>query len=380
MHIAFLTPEYPHKSLSKSGGLGTSILNVAVALKDSGHNVSIIVGYQKEDQIIESEGITIYAFAKRKYLVANWFFYKKHLQKKIIALCKNQKIDVIEGPDWTGIGAFINFPVPYVVRLNGSDAYFCHIEQRAQKFKNFWLEKQNFKKAKSILSASDYTANITNKVFKTDRNIMTIYNSIDIEKFKPLDKEFQNSKVILYFGTLIRKKGVLDLALALNALHSLNENFNVIFLGKDVVDYKEHRSTLELIKEMLHPEVLQKVSFVQEVPYEEVQNYIKNASVICLPSYAEAFPMTWLEAMAMQKALVTSNIGWATEMMVDEETGFVVHPTQHKMMAARILELLENTQMADAMGMKARERVRTLFATHVIVKQNIEFYKRLLTQ
>lgn len=380
MHIAFLTSEYPSSKLVKSGGLGTSIYNLATSLVKNGILVTVFVPYQKNDANFQENGVSIHSFKKVKYPVASWYFYKKHLENKINTLVKSERIDVIEGMDWTGIGTFINFKTPYVVRLNGSDTYFCHIEKRKQKFKNKWLEKQNFNKAKALLSASTFTGVVTNNVFGTKRKITTIYNSIDIAKFQPSDHDNIVTNRVLYFGTLIRKKGVLDFAHAINELFKINPHIQVMFLGKDVIDYQEINSTKALIRSIINPALLDKVLFIQEVPYAQVQDYINKAHVICLPSYAEAFPMTWLEAMAMQKPLVTSNIGWAKEMMVEGETGYTVYPSDHIAMAKRIQILLSDSQKALAMGVKARERVAQLFASEVIVNRNIQFYKSFLEQ
>ncbi|HSI68584.1 MAG TPA: glycosyltransferase family 4 protein, partial [Gillisia sp.] len=95
-------------------------------------------------------------------------------------------------------------------------------------------------------------------------------------------------------------------------------------------------------------------------------------------SFAEALPMTWLEAMAMEKALVTSNIGWAKEVMIDEETGYTVDPKDHNTYAAKVLHLMNDNELAVAMGKAARQRVISQFSTEVVVKQNIEFYSRTI--
>lgn len=86
--------------------------------------------------------------------------------------------------------------------------------------------------------------------------------------------------------------------------------------------------------------------------------------------------MTWLEAMAMEKALVTSDIGWAKEVMIDGKTGFTVNPKNHQEYADRILQLLMHPALAKKMGTAARERVVAKFSTEVVVERNIEFYKK----
>ena len=95
-------------------------------------------------------------------------------------------------------------------------------------------------------------------------------------------------------------------------------------------------------------------------------------------AFAEALPMTWLEAMAMEKPLVTSNIGWAKEVMVNRETGFTENPKDHKAYAEKILYLLDNPCEAAEMGKAARDRVKMRFSTQVVVKRNLAFYKKVV--
>jgi len=120
------------------------------------------------------------------------------------------------------------------------------------------------------------------------------------------------------------------------------------------------------------------INFIDEVSYDEIQKYISKASVVVLPSFAEAFPMTWLEAMAMGKALVTSNIGWASELMINEETGFMVSPTNHKEFAEKINMLLTDAKLNSKYGIKARNRIKKNFSNQFIVEKNIEFYQSIL--
>ena len=112
--------------------------------------------------------------------------------------------------------------------------------------------------------------------------------------------------------------------------------------------------------------------------YEEIQKQIALANVVVLPSFAEALPMTWLEAMAMEKALVTSDIGWAKEVMVDGKTGFTENPKNISVYADKILQLLQNPTLAKEMGGAARARVKQKFSTEVVTKRNVEFYDRII--
>lgn len=379
MHIGFLTPEYPHTNLSSSGGLGTSIKNLAVRLASSGVRVTIFCVYQNHDEVYEEDLVRIISIKHKKYKFLGWYKERKRIQKFIQKEINNHAIDIIEAPDWTGISAFMKFTIPIIIRLNGSDAYFCKLDNRKQKFKNFVFEKLALKSAVKIVSASTFTADITKKIFSLNTNIKTIHNGIDINQFLPNQVEINNGQ-LLYFGTIIRKKGVLELAEAFNLIKERNAKASLLLVGKDVIDVFEKKSTIQLFYDLLKPEVRKSVTHLNEVPYISIKEIISKANVVVLPSFAEAFPMTWLETLAMEKALVSSNIGWAKEMMIDNETGFTVNPKNHEEFATKTLKLLDSKKLCETFGKAGRLRVIEKFSAEKTTNQNIEFYKSLINK
>ena len=120
------------------------------------------------------------------------------------------------------------------------------------------------------------------------------------------------------------------------------------------------------------------VRFLGKIPYSEVQEYMKKAHVCLFPTFAETLGMVTIESMALQKPVVNSNIGWANELLIDGESGYLVHPTDHKLYAERILQLLENSDLANKIGQKANERVVATFNIDEKVLENISFYKKIL--
>ena len=140
----------------------------------------------------------------------------------------------------------------------------------------------------------------------------------------------------------------------------------------------ENKSTVSLFFERLTPEASRRVSYLKDVPYNEIKVKIEKANVVVLPSFAEAFPMTWLETLSMEKALVSSNIGWAKELMVDKTTGFTVKPRDHETFAAKIITLLKHPELCDKFGKAGRERVIDKFSSEKVTQQNIEFYKSVI--
>ena len=377
MHICYLTPEYPHPKLKPSGGLGSSIKNLAEQLVQEGIRVSVLVIGQEADDQFKANGIDMYVLAHIKYPLGGFWFYRKHVEGYLNRLIKREKIDLVEAPDWTGITALMRLKAPVVLRFHGSDAYFCHLEKRPQKWKNRLLEQLALKKADYLLSVSAFTAELTKDLFKLQQPITVIPNSIDINHFTPAPEEESPNRV-LYFGTLIRKKGVLELAAICNEINAQLPEVSFVFAGRDVPDIVTGASTQAMIQQLMTPQTRAQTQFLGALPYDQIQQEIAKATIVVLPSFAEALPMTWLEAMAMEKALVTSDIGWAKEVMVDGETGFTVHPNNHQLYADRVLALLQNAMLRKTFGINARTRVKAKFSTKVVTAENIKFYQKIL--
>ena len=57
MHIAYLTPEYPHDKISHSGGMGTSVKNLVTELVKNGHEITVFVYGQSTDEVFTENGI-----------------------------------------------------------------------------------------------------------------------------------------------------------------------------------------------------------------------------------------------------------------------------------------------------------------------------------
>lgn len=378
MQIAFLTPEYPHPKTGTAGGIGTSILNVSKALSVLGHNVSILVYGQDQDDYFIEEDIHFYKIKNIKVKGLSLILTQKKVERLINSLYDSGKIEIVEAPDWTGFTAFVNPKCPLVIKEHGSDTYFCYLDNRKVKYKNKFLEKHALKKADGIISVSAYTGNLTNELLGLNRQFTVIPNSIDVSVFKPNPSKSEKL-TILYFGTLIRKKGLLELPQIFNLVHDSKNEVALILVGKDSGDKKTgSTSTWQLIQPLFNESAIKNVSYLGAVDYSKIRDLIEEATVCVFPTFAEALPVSWLEAMAMEKAMVASNIGWANEMIEDGKEGFLVHPTHHETYAERILELLTDANKRHRFGKAAREKVQTTFSHDLVAKRSVEFYKTIL--
>ena len=375
MKIAFLTPEYPHSKTGNSGGIGTSILNLAKGLVLLHHQVSIIIYGQDKDEVFQDYGITFYKVKNVKIKGLSLFLTQKKVEKLLNKLVEEDKIELVEAPDWTGFTAFVKPKCPLIIRQNGSDTYFCHLDQRPVKWFNKFLEKRALQKCNGIIAVSEFTGNLTKKLFKLKSNFTVIPNAIDITQFEVLP--FANhSEIILYFGTLIRKKGLLELPFIFNEVVKKNPNAKLILVGKDASDIKtKSSSTWQLMIPLFNKKAFENVSYLGSVPYVEIKKTIHEATVCVFPTFAEALPVSWLEAMAVGKPIVASGIGWASEIIDNGKNGFLVHPSSHKKFANKVVTLLNDKELQNSFGKEARIKVSSHFSTTVVAEKSVAFYK-----
>ena len=274
----------------------------------------------------------------------------------------------------------MKFKIPLVIRFHGSDTYFCHLEKRKQKLKNFWFEKLALQKAKAFIAPTTFAGNLSQKLFGLqNKKIQTIHNGLELGKFENSHPEEYQNGLLLYIGTIIRKKGVLELPKIFNQVRQQHPQASLILIGGDSSDIEtQSQSTWQLMQNRFQDDDLHSVTYLGKIQYHEVQQYIKKAHVCVFPSFAETLGMVTIEAMAMQKPVVNTKIGWAKELIVDGESGFLVYPKNHQGYAAKITSILNDNALAKKLGDNARERVEKNFDIKKIAAENIAFYKSVI--
>lgn len=380
MKIAFLTPEYPHPKVNHAAGLGTSIKNLAMSLVREGVNVTVFVYGQDSDEIFEEDGVHFHLIEDKKYRFGKWFFYRKYIQNYVNKVVSQEGIQLLEAPDWTGITAFMTFKIPVVIRFHGSDTYFCYLEKRAQKWKNHWFETLAVKNADAYIAPTVYAGKVSAELFGiVFSKVTVIHYGLELEKFKNPNPEKFDKGMILYMGTLIRKKGVLELPAIFRKVREQYPDAKLILIGGDSPDIQTgDNSTWKLMKNEINEEDINHISYLGKMPYHNIQEYVQKAQVCVFPTFAETLGMVTIESMAMQKPVVNSNIGWAQELLVDNDSGFLVHPSDHQQYADKIVELLKSEQLCSFIGENAHKRVESIFDIQKIVKENIAFYESII--
>lgn len=382
MTIGFITPEYPNAKVKHAAGIGTSISNLALALVKKNVKVLIFVYHQDTNEVINSEGVEIHLIISKKFPILGGYFSRKNIQNYINNVVEKEEIDILEAPDWSGITAYMRFRIPLIIRLHGSDAYFCKLENRKQKLKNKMFERSALNNATAFIAPTIYAGKETARIFNLDsKKIKIIHNGLQIENFNNQIPEKFDENTILYIGTIIRKKGVFELAQIFNKVVENNQEARLLLIGSDSPDLKTgSNSTYKLVEKLFSNKSLKQVNYLGKISYKEVIKHIKNAHVCAFPSFAESFGMVTIESMALKKPVVNTNIGWAQELIDDGVNGFLVHPLDIELYAEKIALLLEDKALCLKMGSSARIKIQSTFNIDKIADVNIEYYKRFIAK
>lgn len=382
LHVAYLVSHYPHMAFGDDGGLGTSVYTLVEKIRRKNCYVSVFVYGQKKEFEIKEENLTIYSVPDSKATFLKFYFHRKQIEKFIKNRIKTTAIDILEAPDWTGITAFMSFDIPLIIRFHGSDAYFCNLEKRKQKFKNFFFEKIAVMRANAFIAPTAFAGELSKEIFKIKKKeIRIIHYGLEIENFQNSNPENFDPELILYIGTIIRKKGVFELPSIFQLIIEKHPNSKLVLIGGDSFDIETgSSSTWNLVCNQFNKETIGSVLYVGKIPYQEVKEYIKNAHVCIFPTFAETLGMVTIESMALKKPVINSNIGWSTELIEDGISGYLVHPKNHALYAERINQLFADKEKTITIGAAARARVEKNFDIEKIVFQNIDFYREVVTK
>ena len=202
----------------------------------------------------------------------------------------------------------------------------------------------------------------------------------DIERFTPAQTErdsqrkalgISDNKVVYSFmGRLNRDKGIYELLEAFNDMLPEAPDAYLILFGSDEENCQSHFNE--------YPNIIPGVNFTYFGPTSTPQLSLQVSDVFCLPSYREGFGLSVIEASCLGLPVICSDAYGLADTMVDNETGLRSKVKDSKTLKQAMNYFYNNPDDRKRMGEAGRSRVLNLFSGECIVKEWVEFYKKLL--
>ncbi len=145
---------------------------------------------------------------------------------------------------------------------------------------------------------------------------------VDLEKYTPSINGIDHNNIVFTFiGRLLSDKGIREFAMAARTLKEQHKNLKFVVIG----DFDEKNPSTIDRDELLfwiNNKVIDYKGFVRNV-----RPFIAASDCIILPSYREGLPRIVIEAMAMAKPIITTDVPGCRETIDDNISGFLVKPS-----------------------------------------------------
>jgi len=212
-------------------------------------------------------------------------------------------------------------------------------------------------------------------------------NGIDMKRFNPekFSKDFieekkkelgigPDVKVVGTIGRLVREKGYFDLFSAMKEVLKKYPEAVLIAIGPGE-PYKKDKFNSSVAKEF---GIENNAKFLGE--RKDVNELLCLMDVFVLASHREGFPRSVIEAMAMQRPIVVTNIRGCREEIDDQENGLIVPVKNPVSLAGAIIDLLDNPEKSKIFAERAREKAFNNFSEEAVFLELKEAYSRLLKE
>ena len=192
-------------------------------------------------------------------------------------------------------------------------------------------------------------------------------SGVDLNKFVPVKKEKNDVLTFLLIARLLKDKGVIEYINAIKIIKSKYNNIEFQILGAVGVANKT----------AIREDELQNWIDSGLVNYlgisDNVQNIIADSDCVILPSYREGTPRSLLEACAMEKPIIATDVVGCKEVVDDGKNGFLCEVKNPQDLAKKI-EMMINLSYDERvrMGQAGREKIVKKFDEKIVINKYLE--------
>lgn len=203
------------------------------------------------------------------------------------------------------------------------------------------------------------------KILSADRQIVLPGAGINLERYQMA--HYPNHKRIhfLYLGRIMKEKGMDELFYAVRRLKKENEDFILDLVGFFEEEYKDQAEELE------NSGIAHFYGF-----QSDPRMFYIEADCVVLPSYHEGMSNVLLEAAAMGRPVIASNIPGCRESVEDGKSGLLVEAKNKEMLYQAMKEMLHRSrEEREMMGKWGREKMEREFRKEAVVEKTVRSLK-----
>ena len=397
-----------YRSHPYSGGQGIYIKHLSKALKNLGHEVSVLSGppYPELDSgvnLIKIPSLGLFESGERlkafrlRFLwspidLYEWitvmtggfpepYTYGKRVLKrlkennlKLDVLLDNQSLSssLLEIQAHYPLAVTIHHPITKDHKLEMQNAINWKERLSSSRWHNFLpMQKKVAPQLKNIICVSQPSKEDVISEFKVDeKKITVIPNGIDIGVFKPSSiKKSLSFKIVTTASADIPLKGLRHLILALPRVIRQFPLTSLTVIGKS----PEKSNLNKLIDDL---DLEDKITFRSGISEEEIVKTYHDSDIAVIPSLYEGFGFGAGEAMACGVPLISTDSGGLKQVIGD--AALKIKPGSVNDIEEGILELFNEGKIRQELAAKGRERMEEFFDWKIAASAYIEVFKKII--
>lgn len=361
------------------GGSGVVATELGIGLARKGHQVHFITYRQPARLTSFQENIYYHEVSAADYPLFEYPPYDTALASKLVDVVKYENLDILHVHYAIPHAAIAYMAkkillsegryVPVVTTLHGTDITLVGKNNAFAPVVAFSINKSD-----GVTAVSESLSRQTKEFFKVENEIRVIYNFIDFDRFRKVNKD--------HFKKAIAPDGERIL------VHT--SNFRKVKRVDDVIRifqkvYQEVPSKLLLIGD--GPErhnleqLCREIGLCSEIRFlgkqDAVEELLALADLFIMPSESESFGLAALEAMACEVPVISSNVGGLPEVNIEGKTGYLSDLGNIDEMAANAIKLLQNDELHQEFRANALKQAKR-FDIENVLPQYEAYYEDIL--
>ncbi|HMQ48125.1 MAG TPA: N-acetyl-alpha-D-glucosaminyl L-malate synthase BshA [Saprospiraceae bacterium] len=361
------------------GGSGVVATELGLGLAKRGHEVHFITYKRPARLIAFQENVFYHEVSSEDYPLFEYPPYDTALASKLVDVVKFEKLDVLHVHYAIPHAAVAYMAkkilitegryIPFITTLHGTDITLVGNNSAFAPVVAFSINKSD-----GVTAVSESLKQQTYDFFKIEKEIEVIYNFIDFDRFRKVDKD--------HFKKAVAPNGERILVHVSN-FRKVKRVEDVLYIFQKV--YEKIPSKLLLIgdgPERHHAEELcRKMGLCHETRFlgkqDAIEELLAISDLFLMTSESESFGLAALEAMACEVPVISTDVGGLPEVNIHGKTGFLSSVGDVAQMAQYAIQILEDEQVLRRFRTNALEQARR-FDIHQILPQYEAYYEKVI--
>ena len=269
--------------------------------------------------------------------------------------------------------------IPQVLRASGrfAGSIVAHVRQQIEPSKIIPYE---LNKVDLVFAVSRHIHRSLEAGKVSPRQVKLLHSGLELERFSTNENGHEirqalglspDSVVLGTVASLFPRKGydVMIQAIPVIIKRVPHVHYLIIGSGEDAYEQQLRRQ----VERLCLDEHVHFLSFQQDVV-----PYLAALDVYVQPSRMEGLGIALLEAMAMKKPVVATDVGGLSEAVLHSYTGLLVEPDDAQALALAVLSLLSDPDRSRILGERARQRIETHFSVETMMDGLAQRYRDVL--